>query len=95
VTDNDKLLRVMDETGLVRRLEPTVISKASPPSEWLLQARADINREAALQEILRRGKQDKTSNDELADHRGQARRGVGRRFCQGGVRGRLVLARRV
>lgn len=45
------------ERGLTQRFEPKVLSKAEPEVDWLLQARADINSDKALQAILREGKE--------------------------------------
>lgn len=72
MTDDAKLVkvRVTDETALTRRLDPPVISKADPPADWLLQARADLRREAALRDILLRGKREGVPNADLADHLG-------------------------
>lgn len=69
---DDKLARVRigDETALTRRLEPTVISKADPPPDWLFQARADLNRDAGLRQTFLQGKRDKIPNEELADQLG-------------------------
>ncbi len=69
---DNKLVKVQigDETALTRRLDPTVISKADPPADWLLQARADLRREGHLQDILLQGKEKDISNEDLADHLG-------------------------
>lgn len=70
---DDKLAKVKvggDHAPLARRIEPTVISKADPPSEWLLQARADLNRKTSLQGTLLQGKKDGVPNEVLADHLG-------------------------
>jgi hypothetical protein len=69
---DDKLstVKVGGDSPLARRLDPTVISKADPPADWLMQARADLNREAGLQAIVTQGKRDQIPNDDLADYLG-------------------------
>lgn len=63
---SDKLVK--DQGGiLAQRIEPTVISTVDPPSDWLLQARADINREEKLRDIIIEGKKAGKNNEELAD----------------------------
>lgn len=49
---DDKLARLPEE-GLATRLNPQVLSKANPSAEWLLDARALLNRDNALREFVR------------------------------------------
>lgn len=64
---SSKLVKVRGEGALARKTEPTVISTVDPPSDWLLQARADINREEKLRDIIIEGKKAGKNNEELAD----------------------------
>lgn len=66
----DTLIKVGGEGLFERTVEPLVISKADPSSDWLLQARADINRETSLRSTILQGKQAATPNEEIADSLG-------------------------
>lgn len=49
---DNKLLRVPQDSPLVRRLDPTVETTAKPAPDWLVQARAELNRDASLKSFF-------------------------------------------
>lgn len=52
---DDKLTEVAKrQATLANRLSPTIVSDAKPETEWLVQARADINRDPRLKELFQR-----------------------------------------
>lgn len=52
----DDLTKADATSKLAKRLEPKVVSLAEPEKDWLLQARADLNSDPALQKILYEGR---------------------------------------
>lgn len=66
MADIIKIQNEMDGS-LEKRLEPTITSRANPTPDWLLEARAAINRRQDLQDFVKRGKDDGVPNEALAD----------------------------
>ncbi len=58
----------MTEKGLVQRLAPRVLSRASPPIDWLLQARADIQQDPEIQELFHQARREARPLEWLRDN---------------------------
>lgn len=65
MTTTNKLAQA--QQGLAKRLDPKIQTTASPATNWLLQGRADANRDLTLQALFREAKADERGADWLAE----------------------------
>lgn len=65
-----KLVKAPDEHPLAKRLDPEVLTKADPETDWLLQARADLSRDTTLQRVFLDAREEGRTPESVADAAG-------------------------